>query len=228
MTLGTGTSRNKTTYYYYKCTTCAKQGKTACKGRSIRMDKLDTLVTQHLIQRLLTTERLTETIASIVAQRATKVAEVDGRLQTLQTEISEAESKLKRLYQMVEEGLTDLDEILKGRIDALKQQRERAQTALDRIRVNAAPPTDIPAEIIETFGRMMRENITSGEIPFRKAYLRSVVDRIEVDDDVIRVIGSKATLMKAMAGGNPGLPGVQSFERKWCARLDSNQRPLSS
>lgn len=228
MTLGSGTSKNKTVYNYYKCSTCAKQGKTACKGRSIRMDKLDTLVTQHLIQRLLTTERLTDTVASIVAQRATKVAEVDGRLQKLQAEVSDAESKLKRLYQMVEEGLTEVDEILKGRIDALKQNRERAQTALDRIRVNAVPPADIPAEIIETFGRMMRENITSGEIPFRKAYLRSVVDRIEVDDEVIRVIGSKATLLKAIAGGNPGLPGVQSFERKWCARRDLNSQPSGS
>ena len=32
----------------------------------------------------------------------------------------------------------------------------------------------------------MRENMTSGDVPFRKAYIQSVVDRIEVDDDFIR------------------------------------------
>ena len=58
------------------------------------MDKLYTLVTQHLVQRLLTTKRLTDTVALTVAQRATKATEVDGRLQTLQAEASEAESKL--------------------------------------------------------------------------------------------------------------------------------------
>jgi hypothetical protein len=32
-------------------------------------------------------------------------------------------------------------------------------------------------------------NITTGPIPFRKACIKSVVDRIEVDDDAIRIIG---------------------------------------
>jgi hypothetical protein len=39
----------------------------------------------------------------------------------------------------------------------------------------------------------MSENITTGEIPFRKAYIRSLVDRIEIDDHVVRIIGDKAT-----------------------------------
>lgn len=43
--------------------------------------------------------------------------------------------------------------------------------------------------MIEKFGREIRENITNGEIPFRNIYLRSVIDRIEVDDHVVRVIG---------------------------------------
>jgi hypothetical protein len=50
----------------------------------------------------------------------------------------------------------------------------------------------------------MRENITSGEIPFRKAYTQSVVDRIAVDDSVIRILGSKATLEQAISGGRFG------------------------
>jgi hypothetical protein len=43
----------------------------------------------------------------------------------------------------------------------------------------------------------MRENIANGEIPFRKAHLRSVIDRIGVDDHVVRVIGDTATLDKS-------------------------------
>jgi site-specific DNA recombinase len=61
----------------------------------------------------------------------------------------------------------------------------------------------------------MRENITVGEIPFRKAYIQSVVDRIEVDDSVIRILGSKATVEQAIAGPATGSAGVRSFERKW-------------
>jgi hypothetical protein len=39
------------------CSTCARQGKSACKGRSIPMEKLDRLVTERLADRLLTHER---------------------------------------------------------------------------------------------------------------------------------------------------------------------------
>jgi hypothetical protein len=42
MTLRTGTSRTGKIHKYYSCSTCARQGKTVCKGRSIKMDKLST------------------------------------------------------------------------------------------------------------------------------------------------------------------------------------------
>jgi site-specific DNA recombinase len=45
MTLRTGTSQNGVVHRYYTCSVCARKGKSACKGRSIRMDKLDGLVT---------------------------------------------------------------------------------------------------------------------------------------------------------------------------------------
>jgi site-specific DNA recombinase len=43
MTSRTGTSRNGKVHRYYSCSTCNRQGKAACKDRSIRMDKLDAL-----------------------------------------------------------------------------------------------------------------------------------------------------------------------------------------
>src|SRR6202012_5748754 len=55
MTLRTGKSGR---CRYYTCATCAQQGKAACKGRSIPMDKLDRLVTERLADRLLTPERV--------------------------------------------------------------------------------------------------------------------------------------------------------------------------
>ena len=40
----------------------------------------------------------------------------------------------------------------------------------------------------------MRENFTSGSIPFREAYLQSLIHVIEVDDSQIRIKGSKDVL----------------------------------
>jgi hypothetical protein len=71
----------------------------------------------------------------------------------------------------------------------------------------------------------MRENSAIGEIQFRKAYLRSVIDRIEVDDHAIRVIGDIATLEQVVAEKSVPAAGVRSFVRKWRTGRDSNSAP---
>src|ERR1019366_5040605 len=54
MTLRTGKSGR---YRYYTCSTKARQGETGCKGRTVPMDKLDTLVADYIEHRLLETSR---------------------------------------------------------------------------------------------------------------------------------------------------------------------------
>ncbi len=106
MTLRTGTSKTGKVHRYYACSSCARHGQMACKGRSIRMDKLDTLVTTHLADRLLHPERLSAMLASLASRRAAKAAAVDERLSALEKEAHEANERLRRLYKLVEEGVT--------------------------------------------------------------------------------------------------------------------------
>ncbi|NEU15034.1 recombinase family protein, partial [Methylobacterium sp. BTF04] len=203
MTLRTGTSKSGKVHSYYSCSTHSRQGKTGCQGRAIPMNKLDTLVTDHLVTELLQPDRLRATLSALWASRAEKAAEVDGRVGALQAEMTTAEERLKRLYAMVEDGVTDLDDILRDRLAALKLDRDRAKAALDRIRVNERPAAVIAPDLVERFGQLMRENVTAGEIPFRKAWIQSIVDRVEVDDHVIRIIGDKSSLEHAiMVGGS--------------------------
>lgn len=62
---------------------------------------------------------------------------------------------------MVEDSLTDLDDILEDRIASLKSDRDRARDALDRIKVRPKL-TSFDPQTIERFGQIMREDITSG------------------------------------------------------------------
>lgn len=222
MTLRTGTSSSGKVHRYYTCSTCARMGKSACKGRSIAMDKLDTLVTDQITERLLQPDRLTALLSSILERRVRQATEVDQRITSLQADVSEAEEKLKRLYRMVEDGLTELDDILKERIADLKLGRDKAKAALERIMRSQSGPRTLDPALIDSFSRIMRDNVTNGEVPFRKAYIRSLVDRIEVDDHVIRIIGDKATLEQAVTHGASVGNAVRSFEPKWRARHDSN------
>src|SRR6516164_3360776 len=198
MMLRTGTSENGRVYRYYTCSNCATKGKTICKGRSIPMERLDRLVIDHLMERLFKPERLSVILTSLASRRAKKAESVDGRLMALQKEIADAEEKLARLYRLVEEGLTGLDEVLRDRLASLKAQRDHAKAAMEWVKERAAPQIKIEPELIVRFGRMMQENFSTGAVPFKKAYLQSLIERIEVDDDLVRIRGSKDLLEQAV------------------------------
>jgi len=52
-------------------------------------------------------------LASLSSRRAEQAVAVNARILALQREMIDAEDKLKRLYRLAEDGLTDLDEVLK-------------------------------------------------------------------------------------------------------------------
>ena len=221
MMLRTGTSKNGRVYRYYTCSNCATKGKTVCRGRSIPMEKLDRLVTENLMERLFKPERMSALLASLAARRAEKAESLSGRLIALQRQITEAEDKLARLYRLVEDGLTDLDEVLSDRLTALKADRDRAKAALERAKESSASQIRIDPALIERFGRVMRENFSTGSVPFRKAYLQALIDSIEVHDDVVRIRGSKDVLEKAIFASQNGASCSQ-MSTNWRARRDSN------
>lgn len=223
MTLRTGTSKSKKVHSYYSCSTKGRQGATGCSGRSIRMATLDTLVMDHLVTELLQPDRLRATLASLWALRAERAAEVDVRGTALRSELAAAEEKLRRLYRLVEDGEDEPDDLLKERLLALRAKRDLAKAALARMREAGPSPSEIGPELIERFGRLMREKVSSGEVPFRKAWLQAIVDRIEVGADMIRIIGDKESLETALTGADgTAVPGVRSSVRKWRALRESN------
>ncbi|MEJ2118890.1 MAG: recombinase family protein, partial [Alphaproteobacteria bacterium] len=137
MTLRTGTSRSGKVHRYYTCSTQARMGKAVCKGRSIRMDKLDSLVTSHLTERLLTPDRLYDLLATLADRRDEKAAAADERIAALEKEAADTDERLRRLYRLVEDGFAAMDEPLKERIAGLQEVRDRAKAALERARSGA-------------------------------------------------------------------------------------------
>lgn len=74
-------------------------------------------------------------------------------------------TKLRHLYQLVESGTAEMDELLKERIGALKAERERASEALTRAKDGVRAKSEITPEAAERFGALMRERILEGATP---------------------------------------------------------------
>ncbi|WP_245269240.1 zinc ribbon domain-containing protein [Rhodomicrobium udaipurense] len=101
MTLRTGKSNR---YRYYTCSTKARQGETGCVGRSVPMEKLDTLVAGHIEHRLLAPERLEEVLASVLDRRQERSERRREHIAELNKRAAEADLRLKRLYDAIETG----------------------------------------------------------------------------------------------------------------------------
>ena len=113
------------------------------------MQKLDTLVAEHLMERLFKPERLAAILDALSSHRAERTAALNGRLMALQRELVDAEDKLKRLYRLVEDGLTDIDELLRDRLNTLKGDRDRAKAALERAKEHSVSQIQIDPALIE-------------------------------------------------------------------------------
>jgi site-specific DNA recombinase len=113
-------------------------------------------------------------------------------------------------------------DLLQDRITALRADRDHARAALERARAAVRPAVDVNPILVERFGEAMREKLTTGEIPFRKAYLGSIVDRLEVDDAEIRIVGRNDVLEQAVLANGGTVPVVRSFVRKWRPVGESN------
>ncbi|MER2533593.1 MAG: recombinase family protein [Rhizobiaceae bacterium] len=221
MTIRTGKSGR---YRYYTCAASAQKGKSACKGRAVPMERLDGAVTTNLAENLLTPDRVARLLEGLLKRQTARADDHGQRLTALRAKWTDAESRLKRLYELIEKGFADLsDATLKDRITAVRSERDIAHAALDRAAAELDPAARITEERIAAFTEVMRANVLEGETPFRRAYIRSVIDNVEVDDRQIRIRGRRNVLERLVMGGGRVTPaGVPSFEPKWRTRQDSN------
>ena len=194
------------------------------------MEKLDSLVAEHLAERLLQPERLEEILASILDRRQERAERRREHIAELNKRAVETDLPLKRLYDAIESGVADLDDpALKERVASLKAIRDQAQA--DATRAAAMLETSsqqaITPHMVRRFARTARERIRIDGGGYRREHLRALAQRVEVADREVRIIGSKSNLLQtltAAAGVKTATPGVRSSVLKWRMGWDSNPR----
>jgi site-specific DNA recombinase len=225
MTIRTGKSGR---YRYYTCSTAARQGETGCKGRSIPMERLDDLVAQHLETRLLDPERLEAVLSAVLDRRQERAERRAEHATELRKKATEAEARLKRLYDAIEAGVADLgDESLKERIAELRALKAQAQADAERatIALEGIGAEITPAKL-HSFADVARRRLRGPDGGYRRDHLRALAQRVEVADGEVRIMGSPGNLLRtlAAAGGVASAGSVPSFVPRWRKEWDSNPR----
>ena len=225
MTLRTGKGSR---YRYYTCSTAVRQGKRGCPGQSVPMEKLDRAVIDHLEWRLLDPRRLQEILRHLLHRRDEWIERRRSHVAELRKRATEAEAKLKRLYQAIENGIADLnDPALKDRVAELAAIRDQARADADRVAslVDGAGATITP-DTLRRFAQAARRKLRNIDGTFRRDHLRALAQRIDViDGGEIQITGSKDKLLQALtatSSAETAANGVRSFIPKWRPLGDSN------
>jgi site-specific DNA recombinase len=108
------------------------------------------------------------------------------------------------LYAAIESGWHATDATVKERVATAKTERDIAQVAFDRSVTETRRDARITSDKIAAFVDVMRTNVRTGETPLRRAYIRFVIDQVEVDDTEIRIVGRRAVFERLVMGGRAG------------------------
>ncbi len=158
------------------------------------MDKLDRAVVDHLEWRLLDPQRLAVMMNLLLDRREEWAERRRGHITELRKRASEAEAKLKRLYDAIENGVVNMaDPSLKDRIAELAAVREQALA--DAERAAAAIERLGPAithDSLRKFALAARRKLRNEDGTYRRDHLRALAQRVEVvDPSEIRILGTK-------------------------------------
>lgn len=83
-----------------------------------------------------------------------------------------------------------------------------------------SPTVSIDAEQTAKFATLLTEKFATGDVNTRKAYLRSIIDAVEVDEKVVRIVGKRSTLRDVIAGRSTASEKISGSDRKWRARKE--------
>ena len=223
MTLATGKGGR---YRYYKCNTRIAKHNDECDTPAIPMEKLDALVLQALVDKVVSPDRLKVMLDALKTKIKDAQSEQNSHLQALQRELSELEIATGRLYEAVEKGFLPMDSTLQDRAQKLKARRESILVEMAGTRQQTSLPiAKLNSQQIQSFGDALRIKLLDRENGFSKQYLRVLVNEIKVSGNEIRMTGSKAAIVHTLLQKKIDTTRVPTFVRNWLPDLDSNQGP---
>ena len=217
-------------YRYYVCNRKATAGASSCASKAIREDALDRIVLDGLLRRVLEPSRLKVLLADVLDRSDDAEKRRKADLDRIRRERVSAETRLRRLLELVEEGLMSPRDPVFGEKLAEGRSSIAALTETERSLQNqlGAGTRVIDDAAVERFGAMLRAEILGKNTDLRRSYVQMLVGNVSVNDNEIVIAGSTAVLEAAAAkcSMNDG-PAVRGFDRKWCPEEDSNLHDLA-
>ena len=183
-----GRSAKSHRYYYYICSRSYKQGKEACSAGCLPKEKLENLVIEQIKSKILTPECLGELVRLVNTELDSANILFKEKLDAINIELLDVGIRLSKLYDALETGKLDLDD-LAPRIKELKAKQDeiselKVQTEADMV---VAGVQHLDVEMVKSYAQDLRSLLEEADFTVSKTFLRSFVKRITIDGDKAKI-----------------------------------------
>ena len=175
-------------YHYYVCATAFRNGKEACGGTPIRRAHIEDIVLEKVGDIILQEEYLEELVRLTNEELSVSLVQVKQRLETLDDQIGDVDRRLERLYDALETGKVELDDLvprlkeLRQRRDLLLRARDEAHETLVAGRVEL-----VSREVVLGYLKELRAALDQGSVAEQRIFLRSFIRTIEKHDSQVTI-----------------------------------------
>jgi DNA invertase Pin-like site-specific DNA recombinase len=175
-------------YFYYQCVQHQKRGGEACGARSVSKDKLESFVLERIRQSILTDDNLKQLVHLVNEELAKNGDLCERQLSQMGRQLAQTQSKLGKLYAALETGKIDIED-LAPRIRELRAQQSELEAKRDEVldRMKSEAPALLDLEAIEEYVSGLRELLGRSSFVEQKAFLRSFIKRIELNEPDITI-----------------------------------------
>jgi DNA invertase Pin-like site-specific DNA recombinase len=183
-----GRSAKSQKYYYYQCNHNYKMGKTGCNAKILPKEKLENAIIQQLQNVVLTNDNLGELVQLVNEDLLKSHNGSKELLRTIDSELSDANARLARLYDALETGTLSIEHLaprikeLRDRKDKLSQTR--IQTEADTV-LNEIQRVDLT--IVKAYVENLSALLNRAHTRECKALLRSFIEKIIVNGNRITI-----------------------------------------
>ena len=170
-------------FAYYICGTLFREGAGTCSARYLNALRVEDFVVEKIRERILTEETIVELVTLVTEEVDAMAGEMSGRLEVIDAELGDVQSRLQRLYEALETSELTLEVSprilsLRHREEQLEAARDDAERQLEQRRVELPTTEEIKGYVAD-----FHEFLQEGTFPERKALIRNFVEGIEVTGD---------------------------------------------
>ena len=177
-----GRSAKSHQYYYYTCNRKLKEGSDSCHTRSLPKKNLERIVIEHIKGKILNDDVLEKLVALVNQDLDNAHSSYREKLEVLDAEVKDVSSRLTALYDTLETGKLDLNDLaprikeLKARQDELFKSRVLLEADMT---IHGVQYVDV--DQIKSYCRDLRGLLSETDIVKSKAFLRSFVEKVVIE-----------------------------------------------